>query len=116
MATPLIEQLDLRRTALASTSLTPELLKRMYAEMHQDRDNDASDAIDPYSSSKLEEMMRMRLRSARSAFFKHWHAFKDGETVHVMVVNNGQSVLLKDDFSLFPSDQLITALRLLENS
>lgn len=69
-----------------------------------------------YSSDDLAQMVSMRLRSARESYFRHWHFHKVGEKVVILVIPNvsGEHVVLEDDFSLFPSDALITALRLLE--
>jgi hypothetical protein len=70
-----------------------------------------------YTSAKLEDMIRMRLRSAPGSFFDHWHAYKaKDDKVVVLVVNNGAHVVLEDEWPLFPSDALITQLRLLEKT
>jgi hypothetical protein len=65
-------------------------------------------------SSELEKMVSMRLRSARSSFFDHWHMHKYGDKVFVVIFNDGQCVHIEDTWPLFPSDALITQLRLLE--
>jgi hypothetical protein len=68
-----------------------------------------------YSSTQLEEMVRMRLRSADGSYFKRWHMHKiNDEKVIVLVVTDDRHVVLEDEWPLFPSDRLITALRLLE--
>jgi len=68
-----------------------------------------------YSSGELEKMISMRLRSARESFFQHWHCHKiNDEKVVILVINNGTHVVLEDPWPLFPSDTLITQLRLLE--
>ncbi len=60
-------------------------------------------------------MISMRLRSRREDFFDHWHAHKIGdERVVLFIVHKGQEVVLSDPWPLFPSDTLITQLRLLE--
>jgi hypothetical protein len=45
--------------------------------------------------------------------FQHIAAFKAGDRVLVFVVANGLPVTLEDEFELFPSDGLVTKLRLL---
>ncbi len=68
-----------------------------------------------YSSDSLTTMISMRLRSRREDFFDHWHAHKIGdERVVLFIVHKGQEVVLSDPWPLFPSDTLITQLRLLE--
>lgn len=41
--------------------------------------------------------------------------FEDGDLVFVMGVHNGEPYVLKDTASLFPSDQIVTQLRMLHN-
>jgi hypothetical protein len=61
-------------------------------------------------------MVHMRLRSAPASFFDHWHMHRVGdEKVIVLIINKGVSTILEDEWPLFPSDALITKLRLLEN-
>jgi hypothetical protein len=68
-----------------------------------------------YQSPELEEMLRMRTRSAPDSRFPHWHAYKHDEKVFVTVVtSDGNAVTLEDEWPLFPSDALVTKLRLLE--
>ena len=60
-------------------------------------------------------VVRMRLRTPRGRFFDHWHMHKiNDERVLILVVSNGQATMLEDEWPLFPSDTLITKLRLLE--
>ncbi len=48
--------------------------------------------------------------------FQFLHAYVDraGSKVIVFAVKNGEPITILDDFSLFPSDQLVTQLRLLD--
>ena len=66
-----------------------------------------------YNSGELVEMVEMRLRKPLK--FDHIHAYKHKEEfVHFLIWVKGELVTLKDDWGLFPSDQLITQIRLLE--
>jgi hypothetical protein len=57
--------------------------------------------------------MRLRLEDGMKWPFDfletHWH----DDTVYVFLVANGKPVMLQDDAGLFPSDTLITQLRLI---
>lgn len=68
------------------------------------------------------EMIAMRLHyhklvpdnSTPVAAFKYIDAYhKDGKAYVFVVNNNGEAVILTDDAGLFPSDSLITQLRML---
>lgn len=58
---------------------------------------------------------RMRLTEVATLPFQHIHCHKlNDEKVAVFIAQRGEAVTLEDDYSLFPSDALITKLRLLE--
>jgi len=71
-------------------------------------------------SDYLIECIRMRLKigvSDSTKLFDHIDAYYSPMTngvVFVFVVNNGQAQVLEDGWDLFPSDTLITKLRLLQ--
>ena len=71
-----------------------------------------------YSPETLANMVRMRLRSKPESYFEHWHFHKTlrkgDELVIGLIVQDGVVTVLEDAWALFPSDQLITQLRLLE--
>lgn len=71
-----------------------------------------------YSPETLANMVRMRLRSKPESYFEHWHFHKTlrkGEQLVIgIIVQDGVVTVLEDAWGLFPSDQLITQLRLLE--
>ena len=46
--------------------------------------------------------------------FEMIYAHKSGEKVFVFVVDDGKAVTLEDDWTLFPSDRLVTQLRMLK--
>ena len=58
--------------------------------------------------------MRLRLREGENMPFQYFATALAGDKVFVFVVQDGQAVVLEDDAPLFPSDKLITQLRLLE--
>lgn len=62
----------------------------------------------------LISMIRSRLRMDPYATFKvqHLHAAEANDKVYVLVIN-AEPVILTDEAKMFPSDQLITQLRLL---
>lgn len=71
-------------------------------------------------SPDLTSMIKMRMHRGlglqEGAIFPldHIHAHKiNDEKVAVLVVHKGQATLIEDDNSLFPSDTLVTQLRLL---
>lgn len=57
--------------------------------------------------------MRLRLPEGHKFNVDHIHAFLDKEKAFVFIVNKGQSVTIEDEVDLFPSDALITQLRLI---
>lgn len=64
----------------------------------------------------LNDMIRSRMRwSNANGSFSYLHAHSEKERVFIFGVINGEPVMLEDDAGLFPSDQLVTQLRLLEN-
>lgn len=83
------------------------------------RHMDASMAgTNAYSPETLANMVRMRLRSKPESYFEHWHFHKTlrkgDELVIGLIIQDGMVTVLEDAWALFPSDQLITQLRLLE--
>lgn len=57
--------------------------------------------------------MRMRVPEGSMLPFDHITVAKADDKVFIFLVKNGKPALLEDDEALFPSDQLITQLRLL---
>jgi hypothetical protein len=74
-------------------------------------------SVKELEADKLLAMIYSRLRVAPTepSPFDHIHAARvDGtDTVVVLVVNNKQHVVIEDGYELFPSDRLVTQLRLL---
>jgi len=58
--------------------------------------------------------MRLRVREGHKLPFQHLSTALAGDKVFVFVVVKDQAVTLEDDHLLFPSDTLITQLRLLQ--
>ncbi len=56
---------------------------------------------------------RLRLGEGEALGLDHLHAHEDKDMTFVFVVHMGKHVVLEDERTLFPSDQLITSLRLL---
>lgn len=69
----------------------------------------------PYTQRwSLENMIAMRLHLKEGVVFPfHLHAHRSNDTVFVFLVHNGKPLILEDAWSMFPSDQLISNLRLL---
>lgn len=57
--------------------------------------------------------MRLRISEGHQLPFQHLSTAWTGEKVFVFVVEHDQAVTLEDDANLFPSDVLITQLRLI---
>jgi hypothetical protein len=64
------------------------------------------------SDLRAVEMILMRLHVS-SFPFEFINAHLSGEVVHVFVITEGKPVVFSDDYPLFPSDKLITQLRLI---
>lgn len=74
---------------------------------------------DAYNMTDEHERMRMlgmRLRVPQGAElpFEHISTALSGETVFVFVLSGGKPAILEDGADLFPSDTLITQLRLIQ--
>ncbi len=61
----------------------------------------------------LNDMIGFRMRWHGPTPFRHLNAVRDNETVFVFIIHDGKSVTLEDAYDMFPSDALITKLRLL---
>ncbi|MGE0677823.1 hypothetical protein [Pseudolabrys sp.] len=68
------------------------------------------------SEEELLDVIARRLRQTASSNmgFDYVGAHKSGDTVNVFVVVGGQPTILQDGWDLFPSDQLVTQIRLLK--
>ena len=72
----------------------------------------------------LEEMMAMRMRwgafipgaiAPWAVGFTHMAMHAAGDMVHVWIITkDGKSIVLEDEYGLYPSDALITKIRLLQ--
>lgn len=58
--------------------------------------------------------MRLRIPQGSKHPFQHLSTAWTGEKVFVFVVENDQAVVLEDGSALFPSDTLVTQLRLIQ--
>lgn len=70
-----------------------------------------------YSSADLGRMVGSRLRYPPGcAPFKHcyFHKVDDEKVVALIIGPDGRAIVLEDGWPLFPSDEFITKLRLLE--
>lgn len=66
--------------------------------------------------ASLLRCIAMRMRWSGKAPFEKLEPFKQAEKVLIWCVGKDQNVVLEDDWALFPSDGLITKLRLLEGA
>lgn len=101
--------------ALQDGKLTPE--EAHGALMSLNRNKPVPSYTNPIDNSfTLEGMIAMRLRIQQGSRIPFDHlncAYVTPEKVAVFVVQNGQHMVLEDDANLFPSDTLITQLRLI---
>ena len=58
--------------------------------------------------------MRLRIREGQKMPYQDLFTSLAGDKVFVFVVQDNQAVTLEDEATMFPSDQLITQLRLLD--
>lgn len=58
--------------------------------------------------------MRLRIPEGSKHPYEYLSSHLSGDKVYVFVVQDGQAVTLEDAATMFPSDQLITQLRLLD--
>lgn len=80
--------------------------------------NEVMDFEKPTSPKYLKNLITLRLRIPEGSFmpFAFLECYKRDETVFVFVVNSGDPVILEDGWDLFPSDKLITKLRILKET
>lgn len=67
------------------------------------------------SDTRAVDMIHMRLHIPNGSLkpFEFLNAHQSGDEVHVFVIADGKPVVFTDGIGLFPSDQLITQLRLI---
>jgi len=65
------------------------------------------------NARKMMIAMRLRLEDGVYFPFEHLSTAKAGDKVFIFVVQNNQPVTLEDEAGMFPSDTLVTQLRLL---
>lgn len=58
--------------------------------------------------------MRLRVKEGHKFPFQHISTAWAGDKVFIFVLSKGQPVTFEDDAALFPSDTIITALRLIQ--
>jgi len=68
-----------------------------------------------YSTEALLRMLAMRMRwdTGASTGLEFISAHKGNELVFIFIVREGQPMILEDDTNMFPSDALVTKLRLM---
>jgi hypothetical protein len=74
------------------------------------------DLRDPVENENIRDrMLRMRLRIPEGQLppYQHLNTALAGDKVFVFVVNRDEAVILEDSRDLFPSDDLVTQLRLI---
>ena len=77
-------------------------------------------AVTTQALHSLEEQMAARMRWGKiggpwAVGFSHMAMHQAGDMVHVWIITkDSKSVVLEDDVSLYPSDALITKIRLLQ--
>lgn len=101
-----------------SITLTDEELKSIAASMEK-----YTNAVHKVVHERVEnsEGYRMKLIAQRMRWYEDepipflgLSSHVAGDKVHVFVTTGGKSVILEDDLTMFPSDTLITQLRMLE--
>lgn len=75
--------------------------------------SEAQHMLESLQGRRLSIAMRLRV-SENNMGFENIHTWMSGETVFVFVVQNGKAVTIEDQAGLFPSDMLITQLRLIQ--
>jgi hypothetical protein len=66
----------------------------------------------PFDPDELAKMLRSRLRGRLPCKVTHCHKLNDQKVV-VFAISEGKAVVIEDDINLFPSDALVTAMRML---
>lgn len=89
--------------------------RSILAQVLQEAVYSSRSAEDFQSHSALLKAIRMRMRAPDGVALgvDDMHCFKSGDVVFVFVVAAGEATIIKDEWPLFPSDQLITQLRLI---
>lgn len=106
-------------TASNTTGVLRPDVQKLYAEAAEKIMNQAQIVRDtPYQmGSDLNRMrmlmMRLRINESYSLPLDHISTGLGGDHVFVFVVKDGKPVTLTDDAAMFPSDALVTQLRLL---
>jgi hypothetical protein len=101
----------------ASDLLWNDALTGRFNQQHQDVLAQAAYRPDPEASSALFDMLKMRMRWGSKLPFKvtSCHRLSHDKAV-VFVIHEDRHLTIEDDWALFPSDTLVTQLRLIQGT
>jgi hypothetical protein len=95
-----------------SRALDAEYARKLYDAKRMQEEREAASLQSEHYRMKL-IAMRLRIPEGNKLPYQDLFTSLAGDKVFVFVVQDGQAVTLEDTATMFPSDQLITQLRLL---
>jgi hypothetical protein len=104
---------DLWRTANNQSNLVTESTINSYVNASPYMSTHISTQSPSYYSLEQMICMRMSIREGRKLPFDCLKAHRCSDKVVVFIVHKDQPVMIEDDHGLFPSDALVTKLRLM---
>ncbi len=96
-----------------SRQLDVEYASKLYDAKRMQEEREAASMQSELYRMKL-LAMRLRIPEGNTLPYQDLFTSLAGDKVFVFVVQDGQAVTLEDTAAMFPSDQLITQLRLLD--
>lgn len=99
--------------AVTNGTIDPAVLRGAYQNSQPAWNSPASTVDNEHFRYRL-VMMRLRRREGETHPYQHFSTALAGDKVFIFVVQDNQAVVLDDNAAMFPSDTLITQLRLLE--
>lgn len=103
-----------RHTVDNNMLIDSEYMKAMLGHVRSTRSPSPLSALSSESYRHKLIAMRLRIPEGQSIGYQDLFTSLAGDKVYVFVVQDNQAVTLEDDANMFPSDQLITQLRLLD--
>lgn len=77
---------------------------------------EAQQAANYESGSQMIAALNIRLRADTNKLFDRIVACKSQEKAFVFIVKDGKAAVLEDEWTLYPSDRLITQIRMIANT
>lgn len=90
--------------------------KALETAMAAQKASDTTEQAPPFSETELQGMLFSRMRWKRHPFDRLLACKLNDSTVVVFLIKDGKALMIEDDINLYPTDALVTQLRLLSET